>query len=80
MLAVPADDRTETVAMHHRSAVWPAVMTGVPVVRPNGHAQPGGSHPAWSLCTQLAAPAALTSSSSWAQLLVKCLFGSSIWL
>ena len=30
--------------------------------------------------SSLVASTALTSSSSWAQLLVKCLFGSSIWL
>ncbi len=37
VLAVPADDWTEIVGMHHRSAVWSAVLTGVPVVRSNGH-------------------------------------------
>ncbi len=33
MLAVPANDWKEIVEMHHRSAVWAAVMAGVPVVR-----------------------------------------------
>ena len=37
VLAVPADDWKEIADMHHRSAVWSAVMAGVPVVRSNGH-------------------------------------------
>ena len=37
VLAVPADDWKEITGMHHRSAVWSAVMAGVPVVRSNGH-------------------------------------------
>ena len=37
VLAVPADDWTEITGMHHRSAVWSAVMAQVPVVRSNGH-------------------------------------------
>ena len=37
VLAVPADDWTEIAGMHHRSAVWSAVMADVPVVRSNGH-------------------------------------------
>lgn len=36
--------------------------------------------PSGGLSAQLTASTAVTSSSSWAQLLVKCLFGSSIWL
>jgi predicted amidohydrolase len=37
VLAVPVDDWKEITAMHHRSAVWSAVMAGVPVVRSAGH-------------------------------------------
>jgi apolipoprotein N-acyltransferase len=37
VLTVPANDWKEIFAMHHRSAVWSAVMTGVPVVRSAGH-------------------------------------------
>jgi apolipoprotein N-acyltransferase len=37
VLAVPANDWPEIVQMHHRSAVWSAVMAGVPVIRSTGH-------------------------------------------
>lgn len=37
VLAVPVDDWKEITGMHHRSAVWSAVMAGVPVVRSAGH-------------------------------------------
>lgn len=37
VLAVPVHDWDEIFEMHHRSAVWAAVMAGVPVVRSSGH-------------------------------------------
>jgi predicted amidohydrolase len=37
VLAVPANDWPEIYGIHERSAVWAAVMAGVPVVRSAGH-------------------------------------------
>jgi predicted amidohydrolase len=37
VLIAPSNDWPELVETHHRSAVWSAVMTGVPVLRPTGH-------------------------------------------
>jgi apolipoprotein N-acyltransferase len=37
VLAMPANDWKGEEDLHHRSSVWPAVMTGVPMVRSVGH-------------------------------------------
>jgi hypothetical protein len=39
VLAVPADDWKEIVTMHHRPAVWSAVMAGVPLELDQIHAR-----------------------------------------
>jgi len=37
MLIVPSNDWKEYAEIHHRAAVWAAVITGVPIVRSTGH-------------------------------------------
>lgn len=37
VLAVPANDWPELADLHHRTAVWAPVMSGVPMIRATGH-------------------------------------------
>jgi apolipoprotein N-acyltransferase len=37
VLCIPANDWPDIEKLHHQTAVWSAVMSGVPIVRATGH-------------------------------------------